>query len=116
MSKFLVRVGEAQIIHPRWYGRAYRDYLTCTDVFCPVPLNFIVGWARSAWYWLVRGLRPRLWERYLRAVRTTAYDAGYESGKRSVQREWDREKEEARKYVERVMRVVRDTEEREKGR
>jgi hypothetical protein len=40
---------------PWWRGRAYYDPMLCVGHFYPLPLNWLVQWARSFWFWLRRG-------------------------------------------------------------
>lgn len=46
------------IAPPRLYGLAYRDHLHSVGHFYPIPLNYLVQWGRSFWFWLKRGPGP----------------------------------------------------------
>jgi hypothetical protein len=42
---------------PRWYGRAYSYYDRDASVYYPVPLNWLVGWCRTAYFAVRKGPR-----------------------------------------------------------
>ena len=77
-------------VDPPWYyGMAYWDVSYMMSVWYPIPLNFVVRWARAARYtWdRFRGTAPR-WIPYeavkeeLKAAREVAYEAGKQDGYR----------------------------------
>ena len=76
-------VHEGAVI-PWGWGVAYQDYPRRVWVVYPIPLNFVVGWLRSACYALMRGPRDRLfaeWNQALSIEGRGRYELGFKDGK-----------------------------------
>jgi hypothetical protein len=61
---------------PRGYGVAYRAWDRDGAVCYPIPLNWLVRWARGAMIWLRFPERATRYE----AANRAAYDRGYVAG------------------------------------
>ncbi len=79
---------------PRWYGVAWYDYTLHVRVCAPVPLNWLLGWGRLAWYTLASGPRQRLEDRIYKASNdwdarrySDAFDRGLQMGLAQGRRE-----------------------------
>jgi hypothetical protein len=51
-------VVEEGVRPPKFYGKAFYDYMDDEMVFYPIPFNFVVGFMRRAHARLVVGLEP----------------------------------------------------------
>ncbi len=51
---------------PRFYGKAYYEYVSDHIVLYPIPFNYIVGWVREVWFHLKRGNASVLEDAYWR--------------------------------------------------
>lgn len=69
---------------PPWYlGRAYYEPENDFVVLAPIPLNFLIGWGREAYYRLRRG--PMGMDGLLEKARSTGFRSGLEAGKRQAE-------------------------------
>ena len=65
----------------RWLGVAYHDTSRRVTVFYPIPLNWLIGWGRRAYYFLVHGPRDRVAE-LLGVAASRGFTDGYRDGHR----------------------------------
>ena len=70
-----MRVRDCELI-PSAYGIAYRDPARMESICYPLPLNWLVRWARSAYWALAAGMGLNRWERALALARDEGYKAG----------------------------------------
>ena len=70
-----------QIMHgdliPWGWGIAYYNYTSTTAIILPIPINWLVGWSREAYFVLAQGPRSRREEQ----IRKIAFEEGRKSGK-----------------------------------
>jgi hypothetical protein len=79
------RVNEGFVL-PRFYGVAWFDCMRRQAVCLPMPLNFIVGVARSSWYWAKHGYLEQLSGSYW-----DMWEQGFAAGVRKAKLDADNE-------------------------
>lgn len=84
-------ISEGQII-PRFYGKAFFNYMTYEAICYPIPMNFIVGWARTLLCILKMGTRKNFFDRKLIEARSAGHVDGVELGKFLARKEFRLEK------------------------
>lgn len=67
---FLRRIGDGEAM-PRFYGRAWQNFVIFETVCLPIPLNVIASAARRFWFLLMRGFQ----EPEIRRLRVRLADA-----------------------------------------
>ena len=79
-------VASGGLIPSRLLGLAYYVYDRDAAVYLVMPLNQIVRWARSL-YWFIRFPDPSAWDNRYATIRTDAlgkaYQRGYDAGHRA---------------------------------
>lgn len=69
---------------PRGYGVAYRELSRLVAVCYPVPLNWVVRWARAFWWRLAIPRKAMRLEQLTSRARFAGYQAGYEAAQRET--------------------------------
>ena len=76
VTRELLDSGRIDVV-PRWYGKAYANFIMNTVVFYPIPINLIVRWARD-FYFLLRcydlGYRERIEQQVFERGRQAGVD------------------------------------------
>lgn len=62
----------------RYYGFAYRDFSRDQIIAYPIPLNFVIGWLRFFYYWLLLKMSRDFAKKFY----DQAYEKGFEEGRK----------------------------------
>jgi hypothetical protein len=97
-QKFFELIGEGAE-WGSWYGWqrgcCYRDWRTFRAYVAPIPFNWIIGGARWAWYFVIRGpfcLQNERWANEVDRHRAEAMLEGYRKGKAGEQLTFETQK------------------------
>ena len=74
-----------------WWNSDFR-----TATYVPIPLNWVMAWGRTLWFYLMHGPRDKLMVRYGKAAKREhkrvyeiGYALGYKRGREDEQKRWD---------------------------